>query len=102
MEKQNEPVTKTHDFFIIFISAFMIIISFTFESGKKDVRVLNHKEVNLAKEKSPNYLFENAHEARIVLMDGDTVDVVIVGRKPFIGEVVVITDSIESGEYLVK
>jgi len=102
MEKQNEPVTKTHAFFIIFISAFMIIISFTFESGKKDVRVLNHKEVNLAKEKSPNYLFKNAHEARIVLMDGDTVDVVIVGRKPFIGEVVVITDSIESGEYLVK
>jgi hypothetical protein len=102
MEKQNEPVTKTHAFFILFISAFMITVSFTFESNKKDVRVLNHKKINLTKEKSPNYLFESAHKAKIVLMDGDTVDVVIVGRKPFMGEVVVITDSIESGEYLVK
>ena len=94
MEKQNEPVKKAHAFFILFISALMIIISFTFESNKKDVRVLNPKEINLIKEKSPNYLFESAHKAKIVLMDGDTVDVVIIG-KPFIGEVVTITDSIE-------
>ena len=98
MKKNDEAPSKLKIIFVLTISALMFIFSFIHESQKKYSK---DKEINTVVNKN-NTVISNSIHVKVLMDDGDTIDAIVMGRKVFLGEVVMITDTVKEGGYLIK